>query len=78
MKTIRVSHLSENEMFYQAVYKWNRKKSLKTFIELYKNGFTHFTFKDIFGWRIYRIVKNTVIGRYKELETKLEKEFGKE
>lgn len=71
-KMTRVNPLSEDELFYLAIRDWNKSKNLKTFVGLYRYGFTP-SIKDIFGWRIYRIIRNTLTGRYKELEVELGK-----
>ena len=54
--------------FYSAVVKWNRKKNLSTFKRLYRDGFDTTAF---FGFRIWRIIRNTIIGRYKDIELKV-------
>ena len=54
--------------FYEAVIAWNKKKNFSTFIQLYKNGFYSNAF---FGFRVWRIIRNTLIGRYKDLEIKV-------
>lgn len=54
--------------FYEVVVAWNKKKKFSTFIQLYKNGFAS---KAFFGFRVWRIIRNTLIGRYKDLEIKV-------
>lgn len=71
-KMTRANPLSGDELFYRAICKWNREKSFKNFKELYRQGFTP-SIKDVFGWRIYRIIRNTLTGRYQELEVELGK-----
>lgn len=56
--------------FYEAVVAWNKKKKFSTFIQLYKDGFDSNAF---FGFRVWRIIRNTLIGRYKDLEIKVNK-----
>jgi hypothetical protein len=56
--------------FYEAVVAWNKKKNFSTFIQMYKNGFDSNAF---FGFRIWRIIRNTFIGRYKDIEEKVNK-----
>lgn len=56
--------------FYEAVVAWNKKKNFSTFIQMYKNGFDSNAF---FGFRVWRIVRNTIIGRYKDIEEKVNK-----
>lgn len=56
--------------FYEAVIAWNKKKNFSTFIQIYKDGFNSNAF---FGFRIWRIIRNTLTGRYKDLETKVNK-----
>ena len=58
-----------DEKFYIAIQKWNKKKNLSNFILMYTDGFTYHSSikKPIF--RVYRIIKNTVTGKYKECET---------
>lgn len=62
------------ENFYKAVCAWNKKKSFKTFFAMYKHGFEYPTIKDLFGWRIYRIIRNTLNGKYEWCEAELEKQ----
>ena len=54
--------------FYNAVVAWNHRKSWRTLCQLYKNGFTG----SWFGFRLWRIVRNTAIGRYKDMEEKVQ------
>lgn len=54
--------------FYRALVAWNEKKSLKNFIQLYKDGFDTNAF---FGFKIWRIIRNTITGRYKNIEQKV-------
>lgn len=56
--------------FYEAVVAWNEKKNFSTFTRLYRDGFDSNAF---FGFRVWRIVRNTIIGRYKDIETKVNK-----
>jgi len=49
---------------YNIINDWNKKKNLKNFYNLYKNGFR---FKRIWSrpvFRVYRIIRNTVTKRY--------------
>lgn len=54
--------------FYNALVAWNKKKNLTSFIQLYKDGFDANAF---FGFKIYRIIRNTIIGKYKDIEQKV-------
>lgn len=54
--------------FYSAVVKWNRKKNFSTFRQIYRDGFDSTAF---FGFRIWRIIRNTFNGRYKDIELKV-------
>lgn len=57
-----------DKKFYSAVQKWNKKKNLSNFILMYTDGFTyHSSIKNPI-FRVYKIIKNTVTGRYKECE----------
>jgi hypothetical protein len=56
--------------FYEAIIAWNKKKKISTFIQIYRDGFNSNAF---FGFRVWRIIRNTFIGRYKDLETKVNK-----
>jgi hypothetical protein len=56
--------------FYKAVIAWNKKKNFSTFIQMYKDGFSSNAF---FGFRIWRIIRNTFKGKYKDLEIKVNK-----
>lgn len=69
VKIERVPSHSEKGLLYDLVYKWNRKKSIKTFYLLYKHEFIGFNPIN----RVYHIIKHTVSGRYKELEQELSK-----
>lgn len=55
--------------FYEAIIAWNKKKKFSTFIQIYKNGFELNAF---FGFRIWRIIRNTLKGRYKKIENQVE------
>lgn len=56
--------------FYEAVIAWNKKKKFSTFIQIYRDGFYYYA---SFGFRVWRIIRNTLIGRYKDLEVKVNK-----
>lgn len=56
---------------------WNHKKSIKNFIKVYKKTFTHFTFSENPIWRIYKIFKNTISGKYEEIEKNFKKDYEK-
>lgn len=62
------------DTFQKAVCEWNKKKTIKTFISLYRNGFTYYTLLQNPIWRIYRIAKNTVTGKYRWCESELKKD----
>lgn len=68
---------------YKAIVNWVKNPSIKNFFRLYKT----FSFRFIWLcplWRIWRIIRNTITGRYKEiasdekLKRKYEKQFIKE
>lgn len=63
-----------DKLFYQALCAWNRQKTWKTFWAMFKHGF-NCSFKDLFGWRFYRIIRNTLNGRYKQCEAELRKQL---
>jgi hypothetical protein len=48
--------------FYLAVKEWCVKKSLTNFKRLYRDGFDSTAF---FGFRFWRIIRNTISGRYR-------------
>ena len=54
--------------FYEAIVAWNEKKNFSTFTQMYKNGFDSNAF---FGFRIWRIIRNTFTGRYKDIESSI-------
>lgn len=56
--------------FYEAVIAWNKRKKFSTFIQMYRDGFNSNAF---FGYRVWRIIRNTLKGRYKDLEIKVNK-----
>jgi hypothetical protein len=56
--------------FYEAIIAWNKKKNFSTFVQMYRDGFDSTAFC---GFRVWRIIRNTFIGRYKDLETKVNK-----
>lgn len=51
--------------FLSAVYEWNHKKNWKNFCLIYKYGFDEETF---IGFKLWRIIRNTLNGLYKEVE----------
>ena len=56
--------------FYTALRAWNHTKNLTTFMQLYHDGF----FSNSFClYRIYRIIRNTWKGKYKEIEEQVKK-----
>lgn len=52
-------------LFYDVLCNWNRKKSFRNFLDLYNGGFDNNAF---FGFRVWRIIRNTLNGRYKDIE----------
>lgn len=54
--------MSVYNLFY-AYKKWKEHKCFTTFVGLYNNGFYH---KSIWNapWRLYRVVKNLITGKY--------------
>ena len=54
--------------FYEAICAWNERKTFRNFCRLYDVGFDTGAF---FGFRIWRIIRNTLIGRYRDIETKV-------
>ena len=48
--------------FYFAVKEWCVKKNFTNFKRLYRDGFDSTAF---FGFRIWRIIRNTITGRYR-------------
>ena len=62
----------EKEEFYQLVVAWNATKNFTTFKRMLNDGFlTKLNFFN-FWWRCYRIIRNTITGRYAEIEQKEE------
>ena len=60
----------EKEEFYQLVVTWNATKNFTTFKRMLNDGFlTKLNFFN-FWWRCYRIIRNTITGRYAEIEQK--------
>ncbi len=62
----------ERDIFFQAVVAWNANKNLTTFKRMLHDGFL--TKLNIFNfwWKCYRIAKNTISGKYEEIEQKEE------
>ena len=60
----------DRERFYNAVVAWNATKNIATFKRMLHDGFL--TELNIFNfwWKCYRIAKNTISGKYKEIEQK--------
>lgn len=56
--------------FYLALCVWNHAKNLTTFMQLYHNGFDKGSFC---LFRVYRIIRNTLQGRYKKIENQVKK-----
>ena len=48
---------------YKALLEWERKKSLDNFRRVYRECFTCGNFI----WRTWRIIRNTITGRYVEM-----------
>ena len=59
-----MKYWTQNKESYKAFVKWNHHKNFKTFIEIYKNGFTG----GFCLWKIYKIFRNTLNGTYKYIE----------
>ena len=59
--------MTENKRGYDAIVNWVENPSIKNFFKLYKDGFTirFIWWRPL--WRIWRIIRNTVTGRYKEI-----------
>ena len=53
--------------FIHLVVRWNHRHSYYNFMRLYRNEFKRGTLPH---YRIYRIIKNTLNGRYREIEDK--------
>lgn len=62
--------------FYNAISNWNRKKNIRNFIMVHKYGFVKRRSKPLIEylpfWKTYRIIRNTLTGRYKRLEIELQ------
>lgn len=56
-----------NKLFMMSVQEWNEEKCWETFIHLYRFGFRNNP-NPLF--RLWRITRNTLNGRYKEIEEK--------
>ena len=59
--------MTENKKGYDAIVHWVENPSIKNFFKLYRDGFT---FRFIWWrplWRIWRIIRNTATGRYKQI-----------
>ena len=57
----------ENKKAYNAIVCWVENPSIKNFFKLYKDGFfiRFIWWRPL--WRIWRIIRNTITGRYKEI-----------
>lgn len=69
--------MDDKRLFYKAVCQWNKKKNIRTFFVLYRDGFTHYTLRENPVWRVYKIIKNTLNGRYEWCENELDKRYKK-
>lgn len=58
----------KDKKFYKAIQQWNKKKNLSNFILMYTDGFTYHSPIENPIFRVYRIIKNTVSGKYKKCE----------
>ena len=67
--------MDDKKLFYKAVCQWNKKKNPKTFFTLYRDGFTHYTLRENPVWRVYKIIKNTLSGKYQWCENELKKRY---
>ena len=60
----------ETDSFYQAIVLWNTTKNFTTFRRMLNDGFlTKLNFFN-FWWKCYRIIRNTITGKYAEIEQK--------
>lgn len=59
--------MMENKKAYDAIVCWVEKPSVKNFFKLYRDGFTirFIWWRPL--WRIWRIIRNTVTGKYKQI-----------
>ena len=59
--------MTENKRGYDAIVRWVENPSIKNFFKLYRDGFTirFIWWRPL--WRIWRIICNTVNGRYKQI-----------
>lgn len=57
----------------QAIREWNKKKSFRNFAQLYREGFTYYTLWQNPVWRVFRIIRNTLTGRYLWCEGEFDK-----
>ena len=57
--------------FYKAVSAWNREKSLKNLKHIYVEGFSYEKPSQRPVYRLFKIFKNTISGKYKESEEDL-------
>ena len=68
----------KNKKAYNAIVIWVKNPSIKNFFKLYKDGFLirFIWWRPL--WRIWRIIRNTITGRYKEIANnkELKKKYG--
>lgn len=64
--------------FHIAVREWNRKKSMRNFMRLYRDGFYYMSLWQNPLWRVYRIIKDTLTGKYLWCEKELDRRDDRE
>ena len=61
----------KQEKLARAYFKWRKKKSIVNFKRMINDGFTG----GLIVWRIFRVVKNTLSGKYERLYQEYWEEF---
>ena len=73
----RISNINEFMRAYPVWCAWNKHHTFRNFIKVYRNTFAHFRFGQGPIWRIYKIIKNTLNGNYRQIEKEFAEDYKK-
>lgn len=74
---MRINNPTEFLQAYPHWRAWNHHHTIKNFISVYRFTFTHYTLIHNPFWRIYKIIRHTVSGKYKEIEKEFAEDYKK-
>lgn len=73
----RINNVDEFMKAYPIWCAWNHHHTIKNFIAVYRFTFRRYTLLHNPLWRVYRIICNTVNGKYKEIEREFAEDYKK-